>query len=490
MAKKPKAASQEQTHTLRDMAALLERCGIRLSEPQLSQLWSYHKLLRRYNPQLNLTRIHNFANMVLKLYADAILPGKLLDLPSPLLDLGTGPGMPGILLKIAFPHFQVLLAESRKNRVEFLRTALETLNLTDVSLIDRTITPAFQTPVAGVITRAVEHIETTLDRVQGCLSAGGLALFMKGPACDTEITAAVERFRGEYSLVQDIPYQIPHTPHARRLVVFRHDGPAAWEKKALSMTRHSFRSVESEQNSVYKDLKKLLTGRGIRKHQKALVSGSKIVKEALESAPDQCEAWITGDDQPPPSNAPDHVAWYRLSSALFKGLDVFGTAAPLLLVSVPPMPVWTPDDGFLNGCSLLLPFQDPENVGSVIRSATAFGVNRIILLAESAHPYHPKSLRASGGAALCAPLLQGPSLKDLPEGLPILSLSPKGSDIARFAFPASFGLLPGVEGPGLPDHLRPQALSIPIRPEVESLNAATATAIALYLWSRSLYKNP
>ncbi len=483
MAKNPKTPSDEQTHSLREMAVLLERCGIGLSEQQLAQLWSYHKLLRRYNPQLNLTRIHNFANMVLKLYADAILPGKLLDLPSPLMDLGTGPGMPGILLKIAFPHLKVVLAESRKNRVEFLKTVLEALNLKDVSLIDKAVTPAFQTPVAGVITRAVEHIETTLERVQGCLSAGGLAVFMKGPACDAEIDAAVARFCGEYSLVQDIPYQIPHTPHARRLVVFCHDAPAAWEKRAMAMTRHPFRSVESEQNPVYKDLKKLLTGRGIRKHQKALVSGSKIVKEAIASASDHCEAWITGDDQPPPLNAPDHLAWYRLSRGLFKSLDVFGTAAPLLLVRVPPMPVWNPHDGFPEGCSLLLPFQDPENVGSMIRSAVAFGVNRIILLAESAHPYHPKSLRASGGAALCAPLSQGPSLKDLPEGLPIIFLSPKGQDISKFVFPRAFGLLPGMEGPGLPDHLRPRALSIPIRPKVESLNAATATAIALYLWS-------
>ena len=98
------------------MAALLERSGIKLSEHQLDQLWLYHKLLRRYNPELNLTRIHNFTNMVLKLYVDSILPGTLMDLPSPLLDLGTGPGMPGIPLKIAYPNLEILLAESRKNR--------------------------------------------------------------------------------------------------------------------------------------------------------------------------------------------------------------------------------------------------------------------------------------------------------------------------------------------------------------------------------------
>ena len=54
-----------------------------------------------------------------------------------------------------------------------------------------------------------------------------------------------------------------------------------------------------------------------------------------------------------------------------------------------------------------------------------------------------------------------------------------------FEFPQGFGLLPGVEGPGLPDRFRAHALAIPMAGNVESLNAATAAAIALYLWSRS-----
>ena len=52
-------------------------------------------------------------------------------------------------------------------------------------------------------------------------------------------------------------------------------------------------------------------------------------------------------------------------------------------------------------------------------------------------------------------------------------------------FPPSFALLPGVEGPGLPDHIaKEHRVSIPMKPGVESLNAATATAIALYEWRR------
>ena len=120
-------------------------------------------------------------------------------------------------------------------------------------------------------------------------------------------------------------------------------------------------------------------------------------------------------------------------------------------------------------------------MGAVIRSAVAFGAAGIIMLAEAANPYHPKSVRASGGAVFRARLLEGPSIHDLPEDLPIVPLSKEGKRISDFKFPAKFGLLPGIEGPGLPDRFRKAAVSIPISQEVESLNAVVATAIALFV---------
>jgi tRNA G18 (ribose-2'-O)-methylase SpoU len=85
---------------------------------------------------------------------------------------------------------------------------------------------------------------------------------------------------------------------------------------------------------------------------------------------------------------------------------------------------------------------------------------------------------------LSLPLRQGPALGDLPEDLPIVALSAQGPDIRAAAFPPAFGLLAGLEGPGLPEPWRGRAVSIPIRAEVESLNAAAATAVALYEWKR------
>jgi 16S rRNA (guanine527-N7)-methyltransferase len=308
---------------------------------------------------------------------------------------------------------------------------------------------------------------------------------MKGPRCGPEIESAGVRFEKQFSLIMDRPYPIPTTRNERRLLVYRRLDEPLYSRRVKAMKAHTVRTITSDQNPLFKDLKKLLGGRGIRKSGQALVSGSKLTAELLARHPLRCTAWLSRQDQaPPPPQSPGHLRWIQLAPALFDELDTFGTHVPMLLITLPDIRPWQPGEGFEPGCSLLIPFQDPENVGAAIRSAAAFGAAQVILLAESAHPFHPKSLRASGGAVLCVPLRQGPGLDELPEDLPILALSTEGADLRRATFPPAFGLLAGMEGPGLPEPWRRRALHIPIGPEVESLNAAAAVGVALYEWKR------
>jgi 16S rRNA (guanine(527)-N(7))-methyltransferase RsmG len=469
----------------RTLAAIFQSCDIALDPQQIEQFWLYHGLLRHHNTELNLTRIHSFANMVIKLYVDAALPAHLTDLPAPLMDLGSGPGMPGIPLKIMRPDLEIVLAEGRAKRVVFLNTVIAELGLEGIRVIDRNITAEFEQPFNGVITRAVERIDRTLERVQGCLRQNGRMIFMKGPACEPEIEQALQRFEGRFALVENRAYRIGQTAHQRVLVVFeRLDAPHR-AMAAQAVRRHRMTSINSEQNNRFKDLKKLLTSRGIKKAGQALLSGARPIKEVLEALPQRCVAWITsGDQHPPPQDAPDAMEWLQLSDPLYQMLDIFGTRGALLLIDVPQIEPWSPEEGFAAGCNLLVPFQDPENIGAVIRSAAAFGVSQVILLAESAHPFHPKALRTSGGTAMRVRLRQGPALADVPRHLPIMALSADGQDISTLRFPPAFGLLAGLEGQGLPTHWRGSAVRIPIDPAVESLNAATAAAVALYAWRR------
>ncbi len=135
-----------------------------------------------------------------------------------------------------------------------------------------------------------------------------------------------------------------------------------------------------------------------------------------------------------------------------------------------------------DGVTLFLPFGDPENLGAALRSAAAFGVERVVLLAESAHPFHPRSIRASAGAALRLELMNGPSLAALIDEPPpsLHALDANGSNLADFVPHGDFGLVVGEEGRGLPTLGTVPAIAIPIDPGVESLNAAVATGIALF----------
>ena len=472
------------------LESLLRGCGITLASDQLDALWTYHQMLRAANADLNMTRIHNFENMVLKHYVDSLLVLEHVELPSPLIDMGSGPGLPGIPLKIARPDVHMILCEPRSARAEFLRQVCERLDLPNVEVYAHKLGPDYPGKVRGVVTRAVASIPETFARVAACLEPGGRMIFMKGPGCDPEIDEANRDWSAQFRLEADHAYTIPGTPHDRRVVVYERtdvDPPLDSGESAARIAKAfpgRIQEIASESNATFRMLADLLTGRGVRKHERAILAGPKVTAEVAERFPGRVRGWITDAEGPPPPDA--SWTWHRLAGPLFKTLDAAGTRAPLLLVETPEIPTWRDDEPWAPGCTLFVPFQDPENVGAVIRSAAAFGVQRVVLLQEAAHPFHPRSSRAAGPALFQVELAAGPSIRDLASAThPLIALDAAGPEIDAEPFPDAFGLIVGVEGPGLPDRLRRGATRrIPIAEGVESLNAATAAAVALYAWSR------
>jgi 16S rRNA (guanine527-N7)-methyltransferase len=199
-----------------------ERSDLSLKEHQYKKLWMFHTLLREKNNQYDLTRIYQFDSIVQKHYIDCVLVAKLLNwnLPSPLLDIGTGAGFPGIPLKIACPEVELILSEGRHKKVQFLREVVETLGLKGVTIYDHKVYASFSLNIKGVITRALESIPKTLSRVKRSLVPGGTAIFMKGPHCEEEVQKALIQFPSEYQLIQDLSYSIPRSNHHRRLILF------------------------------------------------------------------------------------------------------------------------------------------------------------------------------------------------------------------------------------------------------------------------------
>lgn len=139
----------------------------------------------------------------------------------PLLDLGTGPGFPGLPLKFLFPGEKIILAEGVQKRVEFLKKVREEMQLQNLPIIGRNINPWFFYPVNGVITRAVEDVRNTLKNVIHCLQTGGKVYFMKGPQVDPEMAVAEQEVGEYYRLEMDHHYKLPGTQLDRRLLVYQ-----------------------------------------------------------------------------------------------------------------------------------------------------------------------------------------------------------------------------------------------------------------------------
>jgi 16S rRNA (guanine527-N7)-methyltransferase len=170
----------------------------------------------------NMTRLVSIRDVAIKHFVDCLMVNKLIPLKLPLLDMGTGPGFPGIPLKIIMgPEKKIILAEGVQKRVNFLKKVREQLELQNLEIIGRNVNESFLYPVEGVITRAVEDTSNTLGNVMNCLQVGGCVYLMKGPKVDPELKQAEKKWSDFYKLEKDKSYQLPNTPHERRLLVYR-----------------------------------------------------------------------------------------------------------------------------------------------------------------------------------------------------------------------------------------------------------------------------
>jgi TrmH family RNA methyltransferase len=251
-------------------------------------------------------------------------------------------------------------------------------------------------------------------------------------------------------------------------------------------------SISSPTNARFRFLKALWTAKGIREGEACLVGGAKLVLEVLASRPADVTAIVAAGGEPLERELEDQIAAARcpvwtLAPDLFREIDESMTKRPLAVVKVPDLPACGPSEFPLGPC-LVLPLQSPENLGAAVRSALAFGIEEIVLTAESAHPYLPRAVRGSAGAVLRAKFRRGPKLAELtPPAARALVLDGGGQPLHAVA--AAEGGMPiwivGVEGGGVPPSLKGLTrVSVPTSTAVESLNATVALSIALYHWSQ------
>ncbi|KAB7705996.1 RNA methyltransferase [Bacillus aerolatus] len=249
--------------------------------------------------------------------------------------------------------------------------------------------------------------------------------------------------------------------------------------------------IQSVKNPQVKQWKKLLTKKEREQTGLYLLEGLHLVETALNHQDDLIELIASEEVTLPAHWNLDSVEMTivtpevaRLLSDTEAGQGVFAVCRKRNL----------PDT--LTGRTYLLidAVQDPGNIGTMIRTADAAGVDGIILGTGCADPYNSKVLRSAQGSHFHLPLVQMPLLQAIRElkerGVPVFGTSLKeASDFREAKVEESFALLVGNEGSGVAEQLLAETDSnvfIPIYGGSESLNVAVAAGILLYHLKHSL----
>jgi 16S rRNA (guanine527-N7)-methyltransferase len=166
--------------------------GLSLPADAVTRLLDYQALLERWNAAYNLTAVRDPMDMVTRHLLDSlsILPHVQ---GATLADLGTGPGLPGIVLAIAAPGRQILLVDSNGKKVRFLREAIRALKLEGVSAVQSRVEDV-EGQYDCVTARAFASLADMLGWGGHLLAPDGIWLAMKGKRPDDELPGVPEGF--------------------------------------------------------------------------------------------------------------------------------------------------------------------------------------------------------------------------------------------------------------------------------------------------------
>ena len=115
----------------------LKKIDINISFDKLSKLEEYYRLLVEENKKYNLTAITEENEVYLKHFYDSLTLKKIVNLNNQyLLDIGTGAGFPGLVLKIVFPELKIDLLDSTNKKCQFLKMVIDKLKLKEINVIN------------------------------------------------------------------------------------------------------------------------------------------------------------------------------------------------------------------------------------------------------------------------------------------------------------------------------------------------------------------
>ncbi len=260
------------------------------------------------------------------------------------------------------------------------------------------------------------------------------------------------------------------------------------------------RRITSRQNALVKDLRKAFSQAEATAEGFIAIEGLRIVEEAIRSGLRFQAVFFSDSGNPQAARLlpqiGSHVEILQLPDDVFA--SAVNTESPQGIAALVKLRAQKfedlleqtgPDEQIQNMLLMgIAGIQDPGNLGTIIRSAEAFGARAVLLGEKTVSQFNAKAVRASAGSLFRQPLLRVKMLEAIPllkkQGVRLLATSShKGKPLHEANFTGAAMVVVGNEGAGVPQEILSQAdelITIPHSPRVESLNAGIAASILLY----------
>ncbi len=253
--------------------------------------------------------------------------------------------------------------------------------------------------------------------------------------------------------------------------------------------------ISSRANARVKQLRAAFAGQARLSSGMVAIEGEHLVEEALRSGMVLKTVFVS-ERREVPKTVPRGVEMLRLTDEVFG--SVVETQAPQGIAALMVPPVFGLDDVMgVDGAALILVaagLQDPGNLGTLVRSAEAFGATGVLTTPGTVSAWNQKALRASVGSVFRVPVV-GVGASELEEvkarGVRLIAaVGAEGDGVvaaAEMDFRGACAVMIGNEGAGLAEEwmeMSDARVTIPCPGDVESLNAAVAGSLLLYEASR------
>ena len=201
----------------------LEKINITLTENQILKLEKFYELLIIWNQKINLTTILKEEDVYLKHFYDSLSLIKVIDLNKELtlLDVGTGAGFPGIVLKIVFPNLKITLLDSMNKRISYLNEIIKELDLKDIDTVcsraeDYALKNREKYDI--VVCRAVAHLEILVEITLPLVKVNGYFIAMKSNANEEIALARKKILVLDSKIIEILSFKLPFENSIRTLI--------------------------------------------------------------------------------------------------------------------------------------------------------------------------------------------------------------------------------------------------------------------------------